>query len=179
MWKAWLVAGACLTILCGCRGGSDHGGKEAKAPTSKQAAAPAAKAAAPLRGASWATVKYPMGCSPVGYAILKTADVELNGDNNKDAVVLVACNAGTESPPVALYAFDGASSASKPRLMARLLSENADRQATAFTVDGRTIRMTVHGFSSDHVPRCCPDETFSLTWTWHGTSGYTFTSQAG
>lgn len=150
----------------------------AAASASATAAATAAVVQDPLRGVAWATQAYPFDCSPVGYLVLHSQDVELTGDRNRDAVVLVRCNAGAGTPPVGLYVFDGASSPAAPRLLATLLSPNEGKQAGTFTVRDRTISMRTYGFSSDRVPHCCPDETFHLTWTWHGTSGYTFGSSS-
>jgi hypothetical protein len=125
---------------------------------------------------AWVTVSYPVDCSPVGYLVLRTRYADLNGDGRLDAVVLVRCNAGAGDPPVGLYAFDGTSSPSNPRLMATLMSTDMDRQANTFTITGTTVSIDAYGKSSSSVPDCCPDEKFRMTWRWHG-SNYSFGSR--
>ncbi len=151
---------ATAAVLTGC-GGAGHAPATASAASTSRAT---------LESTNWATAPYPFDCDRVGYLVLRTRYADLNGDGVPDAVVLVRCNAGAGNPPVALYAFDGASSPSRPRVMATLVSVNTDRIASDVTVTGTTITLDAYGYSSDSVPRCCPDQKFRLTWRWHGSS---------
>ncbi len=161
MRRATLASLAVVAVLAiGCAG-ARHTGTSTGAVTTNPTA---------LTHTSWASVSYPFDCSPVGYLVLRTRYADLNGDGRLDAVVLVRCNAGAGDPPVGLFAFDGASSPSKPRLMATLLSPDTDRLATDFVVNGTTVTMDAYGYSSDRVPRCCPDQKFLMTWRWHGST---------
>ena len=153
-----------LGLATGC--GGAHPATDVSSPTTDRSA---------LTRTDWAAVSYPFDCSSVGYLVMRTRYADLNGDGRLDAVVLVRCNAGAGNPPVGLYAFDGASSPRQPRPMATLISPETDRIAPDFTVNGTTVTVDAYGYSSDSVPRCCPDQKFHLTWRWHG-STYTFDS---
>jgi hypothetical protein len=56
-----------------------------------------------------------------------------------------------------------------PRIVKMLVDPREDREITRFRLEGRTVRATVLGFSSDTTPRCCPDLSRAYAWEWrHG-----------
>jgi len=85
------------------------------------------------------------------------------------AIVLVRCNAGAGTPPVALYVYDKATSRVAAHLAETLIKDSDNWQAGAVNAAGTTISLEVAGFSSNNVPNCCPDVQAALTWEWDGT----------
>jgi uncharacterized repeat protein (TIGR01451 family) len=86
------------------------------------------------------------------------------------AVVLARCVTGAGSPPSGLFTYDRASSRSRAHLAQVLLPPDRGQLANSFTVSGPKIDMTVWDYSSDALPRCCPDLQYTSRWTWSGDS---------
>jgi hypothetical protein len=85
------------------------------------------------------------------------------------AVLVVRCNPGAGTPPVAVYVYDHAASPTDPHLADTLVRDTDNWQAGVIKTHGATISLPVAGFSSINVPNCCPDVETTLTWAWDGT----------
>jgi hypothetical protein len=121
----------------------------------------------PLEAVDWAAVSYPMDCAGVGTETMDvvfarpSAGVEI-------AAVLVACRAGAGSPPRTVFVYDRAASAVEPHLLQTLWSDGVLRLLGAVSVDGDVLTATGSSYSSRDVARCCPDGTFTASWSWDG-----------
>jgi hypothetical protein len=123
----------------------------------------------------WASINFPFTCGttlqgPVGYKVVQVAYPQ-PAPGRKVAVVMVECNAGAGTPPVALFVYDRVSSPLAPHLAQTLIGVSSRYQAARFTASGGTLSATVNAFSSAAVPNCCPDVHKTLTWHWTS-SGY-------
>jgi hypothetical protein len=129
--------------------------------------APPPRAAAPAEGPDLATVTHPLRCQEVGTVVDREVRGDLTGDGIAEAVVAVRCDAGAGSPPhtVLLYgsAPDGAA-----RLLATLVSSDADVLVRRLSLAAGTVEVTGLTYSGSAVPRCCPDEPFVRRWRWAG-----------
>jgi hypothetical protein len=127
----------------------------------------AARAARPSSAPDPKAARYPLECAGAPVAVAKAAYGDADGDGRTDPVAAVHCEAGNGTPPHEVYVLSpGADPGSAPRVVARLLSS-----AQSMTVEGLTVRdgrITVRqlGYSSDNVPRCCPDLRAERTWRW-------------
>lgn len=174
-----LIAAAAVTLATGCTKGTPDVAATSSPPSSTATPTPSPTGdVSALTGVNWAKVTYPFDCGSVGYFVERSRSADLNGDGYLDAVVLVRCDAGAGSPPSGLYAFDGTSSPRRPRLLATLMSPTDNRLAADFSIHDTTVEMVAHGYSSDRVARCCPDQTLDLTWTWHGSTYSSTTDKA-
>jgi hypothetical protein len=129
--------------------------------------APTVPAGVSLRSVNWSAVTYPITntCRPDGVVVQQVAYPDPTPDVHL-AVVLVRCNAGAGNPSSILYVYDRASSPGSPHLASTLVYYHDNWGATAFSANGADLRMRVDGYSSDSVPRCCPDVHTTLVWRW-------------
>jgi hypothetical protein len=113
-------------------------------------------------------VTYPLNCDPgVAADILSQVSGDLDGDGRPETVVVVRCNADTGTPPSGVYVLSApAAAGGAPRIVETLVRPQDDREIAHFRLEGRTVRATVLGFSSDTTPRCCPDLQRSYSWEW-------------
>lgn len=121
-----------------------------------------------LASVDWDAVAYPIDCgSATGIKVHDTFLVTPH-PGHLVAVVLASCDAGAGSPPRSIFVYDGATSAIKPRLHQTLAADGLAHFTTRLRVEGSTVVATGSSYSSDSVPRCCPDGTFTSRWTWSG-----------
>jgi hypothetical protein len=114
----------------------------------------------------WSTVDYPLTCDGTATRVQDVRLGDVDGDGPSEAVVTVRCDAGAGSPPSALYVYDGRPG--RLRLLGTLLRPEDDVLLTTVRVQDRKVTATGTSYSSDQVPRCCPDQRFSATWQWNG-----------
>lgn len=125
-----------------------------------------------LAHVEWNRVSYPDRCGRYGHiTVLRHILYDFGDDGFPDAVVEVRCNFGAGTPPSALYVYDGRSSARHPELLATLLAATARPashyfQTNTFSVYDDVVRTKAGGFTSRHVPSCCPDRSLHLEWVW-------------
>jgi hypothetical protein len=122
----------------------------------------------------WASIIYPFSCGTtlqgrVGYRVVQVAYPQ-PAHGRKVAVVMVECNNGAGTPPVALLVYNEAASPLAPHLAQTLIAVSSRYQASGFTVSGPNLSAAVNGFSSLSVPNCCPDIHTTLTWHWAGSA---------
>ncbi|MDF6022090.1 hypothetical protein [Streptomyces sp. JH34] len=129
--------------------------------TTRHGGAPAAKAPDP------AGVTYPLDCGTVGQTVAESAPGDLDGDGGPETVAVVRCAAGSGTPPSGIYVVTQRSGAA-PRVVATLVDPARKLAVTDFAVRDGRVSATLLGYSSEAVPRCCPDELESATWQWKG-----------
>ncbi|MFJ9551645.1 hypothetical protein [Streptomyces erythrochromogenes] len=129
---------------------------EAPAAKGPQATAPDAAAAT-----------YPLDCKGAPQAVTATAQGDLDGDGRPETVAAVRCDAGSGTPPHALYVLtQDPAEGSRPRVVATLLDTPQRQTATELTVRDRTVTASLLGYSGPEVPRCCPDKKQLAKWRW-------------
>ncbi|MFD6888334.1 hypothetical protein [Streptomyces sp. NPDC059957] len=133
--------------------------------TSPQSPASGPRAAAPDAHA----VTYPLDCKGAPQAVTATAEGDLDGDGRPETVAAVRCDAGSGTPPHAVYVLvqDPAKTAN-PRVVATLLEAARNQTATDLTVRDRVVTAKLLGYSSPEVPRYSPDTEQLAKWRWTG-----------
>ncbi|MGW3123555.1 hypothetical protein ACWDBW_41710 [Streptomyces sp. NPDC001107] len=128
---------------------------EARAGTARTATAP-----------STTGVQFPLACGPVKAVVQKKATGDLDGDGNPETVAVVHCDAPMGTPPDGVYVLTRAADSGRPRVVATLLDPKTGDTVSDFAVRDGAVAATLLGYSSDDVPRCCPDVTQSAMWQW-------------
>ncbi|MFF1409278.1 hypothetical protein ACFVX6_05675 [Streptomyces sp. NPDC058289] len=137
-------------------------------PTSSTTPASPAKgpdAAAPDAHA----ITYPLDCKGAPQAVTATAEGDLDGDGHPETVAAVRCDAGSGTPPHAIYVLaQDTTKAAKPRVVATLLEAGRKQTATDLTVREGLVTASLLGYSSPEVPRYSPDTKQLAKWRWTG-----------
>ncbi len=122
----------------------------------------------PLSSAPVATtVPYPVRCAGAGLDVVGRDAVDMDADGRTDLIAEVRCHAQGGTPPAGLYVIEpGPWPGDRPHIIGTLLSPASKYTLTGLTVQGRTVTAAVHGYSSDRIPRCCPDLERQYSWTW-------------
>ncbi|MER7735003.1 hypothetical protein ABTX80_29320 [Streptomyces erythrochromogenes] len=114
-----------------------------------------------------AAVTYPLDCKGAPQAVTATAQGDLDGDGRPETVAAVRCDAGSGTPPHAIYVLtQDPAGGSAPRVVATLLDTPQRQTATELTVRDRTVTASLLGYSGPEVPRCCPDKKQLAKWRW-------------
>ncbi|MEU3724898.1 hypothetical protein [Streptomyces sp. NPDC031705] len=132
-------------------------GVPAAAPGGPPPAAPDAQAAA-----------YPLDCKGAPHTVTATAQGDLDGDGRPETVAAVRCDAGSGTPPHALYVLARDPQGPAPRVVATLLDTALRRTATELTVRDGLVTARLLGYSSPSVPRFSPDVEQLAKWRWTG-----------
>ncbi|MGW0855209.1 hypothetical protein [Streptomyces sp. NPDC002690] len=114
-----------------------------------------------------AGVVFPLVCGSVGQAVGRQARGDLDGDGKPETVVAVHCAAGSGTPPDGVYVLTHGSGA-VPRIVATLVDPALRTTVGELAVGNAVVSATTLGYSSDEVPRCCPDQREEITWRWSG-----------
>lgn len=116
-----------------------------------------------------AAVTYPLDCKGAPQAVTATAQGDLDGDGRPETVAAVRCDAGSGTPPHAIYVLtqDRAEGA-RPRVVATLLDTPQRQTATDLTVSDGVVTTTLLGYSSPAIPRYSPDVKKLAKWRWSG-----------
>ncbi|MFJ9942370.1 hypothetical protein [Streptomyces erythrochromogenes] len=157
-WLATATAMAAVIAAAGLVQPATGSPAAAEAPAAKgpQATAPDAAAAT-----------YPLDCKGAPQAVTATAQGDLDGDGRPETVAAVRCDAGSGTPPHALYVLTQApAEGSSPRVVATLLDTPQRQTVTELTVRDRTVTASLLGYSGPEVPRCCPDKKQLAKWRW-------------
>jgi hypothetical protein len=142
-------------------------------PADASSGRPAAKSAAPA--ASFAppdpaAATYPLNCADGARTdVITEVSADLDGDGRPETAVVVRCHTDTGTPPSGVYVLAAPSTAGgAPRIAVTLVRPQDNRQVSHFRLEGRRLKATVLGFSSDMVPQCCPDLSRTYSWEWRG-----------
>ncbi|MFD9083882.1 hypothetical protein ACFQ7B_43175 [Streptomyces erythrochromogenes] len=157
-WLATATAMAAVIAAAGLVQPATGSPAAAEEPAAKgpQAAAPDA-----------AAVTYPLDCKGAPQAVTATAQGDLDGDGRPETVAAVRCDAGSGTPPHAVYVLvQDPAEGSRPRVVATLLDTPQRQTATELTVRDRTVTASLLGYSGPEVPRCCPDKKQLAKWRW-------------
>lgn len=130
--------------------------------------AAATSAGAPGAGAPGATaVRYPLDCAGGPVDVVDHASADLDADGRTDTVAVVRCHTESGTPPSGVFVLSrGADPSAPPRIVATLLDPARKLSLTGLSVVGHTVSATLLGYSSDTVPRCCPDLSRKFSWVW-------------
>ncbi|MEV8587327.1 hypothetical protein [Streptomyces sp. NPDC051180] len=159
-WLATATATAAVVALAGLLQPGPAGA------TAGPAAAPAPAPAPEATGAD-----YPLECGGLPVKVAKRASGDLDGDGNPETVAVVHCEAGSGTPPHAVYVLTRGKDESAPaRVVATLVEPELHQNVGALSVRDGAVRATLLGYSTLDVPRCCPDEKEQVSWRWQGGS---------
>ncbi|MDX3235789.1 hypothetical protein PV392_08840 [Streptomyces sp. ME03-5709C] len=112
-------------------------------------------------------VRFPLECAGAPVDVVDRASADLDGDGSPETAAVVRCHSETGTPPSGLYVLSADPSAGNaPRIVATLVDPEEQRGLKGLRAEGRTVRATVLGYSTDDVPRCCPDQQRDYTWEW-------------
>ncbi|MFI6148018.1 hypothetical protein [Streptomyces sp. NPDC051109] len=137
-------------------------------------AAPVNTSAAPASGPQAAApdpaaVTYPLDCKGLPTAVTATAQGDLDGDGRPETVVAVRCDAGSGTPPHAIYVLaQDKTPGATPRVVATLLEAGKRQIATDLTIRDGAVTASLLGYSSPQVPRYSPDVKQLAKWRWSG-----------
>ncbi|MFE9021607.1 hypothetical protein ACFYNL_24030 [Streptomyces sp. NPDC007808] len=133
----------------------------AQAPATDAKNAPAA--AAPPDPAR---VDFPLECGPVKAVVVKKATGDLDGDGTPETVAVVHCDAPMGTPPDGVYVLTQGAETATPRVVATLVDPKDSITVSDLAVRDGAVLADLLSYSSDDVPRCCPDVKDSAKWQW-------------
>jgi len=122
-----------------------------------------------------ARARYPMRCAPAlpgekTIDELAEGSADFDGDGRTETVALVRCHAGMGTPPSGIFVLaPPGKPGARPRVVETLLPPDQGMSANRFRVTAGSVSATLLGYSTDDVPRCCPDKKRKVTWEWDGT----------
>ncbi|KMS70778.1 hypothetical protein ACM01_30065 [Streptomyces viridochromogenes] len=135
--------------------------------TAAQTTGPDAKhAPAALAPPDPARADFPLECGPVKAIVVKKATGDLDGDASPETVVVVHCDAPMGTPPDGIYVLTHSAGTTTPRVAATLVDPKDSTTVSDITVRDGAVIADLLGYSSDDVPRCCPDVKSSAKWQW-------------
>ncbi|MFJ3838311.1 hypothetical protein ACIPY6_22670 [Streptomyces sp. NPDC090054] len=112
-------------------------------------------------------VTYPLDCKGLPQTVTATAQGDLDGDGHPETVAAVRCQAGSGTPPHALYVLiQDPAPGSTPRVVATLLDTDRRRTATDLAIRDGSVTARLLGYSSPDVPRSDPDVSQLAKWRW-------------
>ncbi|MHC3472067.1 hypothetical protein ACYF6T_25710 [Streptomyces sp. 7R007] len=138
-------------------------------PNSATAAQPAGstgKAAHTAAAPATTGVRFPISCGPVKAVVQKKATGDLDGDGQPETVAVVHCDAPMGTPPDGVYVLTRDAHSGDARVVATLLDAKDGDTVSDLTVQDGAVVATLLGYSSEDVPRCCPDVKDSAKWQW-------------
>ncbi|WP_461027736.1 hypothetical protein, partial [Streptomyces sparsus] len=108
---------------------------------------------------------YPLDCGPWEAAVVSRHDADFDRDGRDETVAVVRCASGTGSAPSGVYVLAARRDGS-PRIVETLVDPGEQMSVSDFRVRAGRISAKLHGYSSDTVPRCCPDQERDVSWRW-------------
>lgn len=136
--------------------------------TAAQTAGPEAKNAAPadITPPDPAGADFPLECGPVKAVVVKKATGDLDGDGSPETVAVVHCDAPMGTPPDGVYVLTRTTDTAAPRVVATLVNPKDSITVSDLAVRDGAVQADLLSYSSDDVPRCCPDQKHSAKWQW-------------
>ncbi|MFR9674002.1 hypothetical protein [Streptomyces sp. TR06-5] len=157
----WAATGLALTAVVALAAVIQPSGASAEQAATAAGEAPEADRA-----------RYPLDCGPSGPAVdvIDAASADFDDDGRAETVALVRCASPTGTPPSGIFVLTRpVGSGGRPRIVETLLAPEEGMSTQDFTLresGSRAIAVTLLGYSSDDVPRCCPDLERKVTWRW-------------
>lgn len=112
-------------------------------------------------------VDYPLDCGPWKVGVVSQGAADFDGDGSAETVAVVRCATEGGTPPSGVYVLSRTAQGADTARVAKTLVDPADRLSVDdFAVRDGVISATLRGYSSDEVPRCCPDQERSVKWRW-------------
>ncbi|MBU7599866.1 hypothetical protein JGS22_020100 [Streptomyces sp. P38-E01] len=110
---------------------------------------------------------YPLDCGPWEAGVVEHGAADFDGDGVAETIAVVRCATEGGTPPSGVFVLARAERAGAPPRVVRTLLDPAERLSVDdFAVRGGVISATLRGYSSQKVPRCCPDQERSVSWRW-------------
>ncbi|MFI8181389.1 hypothetical protein ACIF70_12810 [Actinacidiphila glaucinigra] len=163
----WITTAAVIAAVIGSAALVQPAGASTGSPADAKAA-PAAVAPPDPRAAH-----FPLECAGAPVDVVDRASADLDGDGRPETVAVARCHSETGTPPSGLYVLSADPAAgADPRIVETLVDPKEQRSFKGLRIDGRTVRATVLGYSTDDVPRCCPDQQRDYSWEWRSGTYY-------
>ncbi|MDK1473538.1 hypothetical protein QNO07_08915 [Streptomyces sp. 549] len=108
---------------------------------------------------------YPLDCGPWGTDVISRHATDFDGDGRRETVAVVRCSSGIGTPPSGVYVL-AARRDGTVRIAETLVDPGEQLSVSDFRVDEGSISAKLHGYSSESVPRCCPDQERDVSWQW-------------
>ncbi|NBM14338.1 hypothetical protein [Streptomyces sp. GC420] len=134
--------------------------------TANQVRAQSGPGPTPVAAPDPAAATFPMKCGTEGPEVVEHASGDLDGDGRPETVAVVRCEAGFGTPPSGVYVLTRAEEEDAPRVVATFVEPDQRLSVTEFAVRDGRVSATLLGYSSDEVPRCCPDVQERVNWQW-------------
>ncbi|TDC78235.1 hypothetical protein [Streptomyces hainanensis] len=169
----WFVTAAVLVAVTGAASLIEPAGATAPA-AAPGTSAPAtegddARPPAPATAPDPEAADYPVDCGPLDILVTDHVEVDLDADDQPETVAVVRCDAGSGSPPNGVYLLTAPAEAGAPPTVAGTLVDPGERMTVEnLEVRGSDVAVRLLGYSSEAVPRCCPDQRRDVSWTWRG-----------
>ncbi|MBP0933474.1 hypothetical protein CG724_19950 [Streptomyces sp. CB02120-2] len=110
---------------------------------------------------------YPLDCNGAPQIVTDTAQGDLDGDGRPETVAAVRCDAGSGTPPHALYVVTrDRGEGARPRVVATLLDTARRQTVSDLTVRDGAVTASLLGYSSPDIPRFSPDTKHLAKWRW-------------
>ncbi|MYR02349.1 MULTISPECIES: hypothetical protein [unclassified Streptomyces] len=162
----WLATATAVAGVVALSSLVHPGSATAAQPTTGTKAAPAPGTAAAPPGTTGVT--FPLDCGPEKAIVVKKATGDLDGDGRPETAAVVHCDSAMGTPPDGVYVLTRAADGHTPRVVATLVDPKDRLTVTDFALHNGTVSATLLGYSSDAVPRCCPDTKTPAAWHWNG-----------
>lgn len=125
--------------------------------------------AAAEAGPDASQANYPIDCgSPsVGFDVIDSVTTDFDRDGRNETVAVASCAAGAGTPPQGVYVLaQPEKPGGRPEVVETLVPTREQMNVKSLDVSGSTLSMTLLGYSSKDVPRCCPDQQRQVKWEW-------------
>ncbi|NUP20977.1 MAG: hypothetical protein HOZ81_33885 [Streptomyces sp.] len=113
-----------------------------------------------------AHVDFPLECGPVKAIVVKKATGDLDGDGGPETVAVVHCDSPMGTPPDGVYVLTQGAETNAPRVVATLVNPKEGITVSDIAVRDEAVVTDLLGYSTEDVPRCCPDVKNSAKWQW-------------
>ena len=135
--------------------------------TAAQTAGPEAKKAhAATTPPDPSGVDFPLECGPVKAIVVKKTTGDLDGDGSPETVAVVHCDSPMGTPPDGVYVLTRTTQTAAPRIVATLVNPKDGITVSDIAVRDGAVVADLLGYSTEDVPRCCPDVKNSAKWQW-------------
>ncbi|MFR9792092.1 hypothetical protein ACL07V_26095 [Streptomyces sp. MB22_4] len=161
----WLATATAVAGVVALSSLVQPGSATAAQPATGTRAAHAPTAAAPPATTG---VAFPLSCGTEKAVVVKKATGDLDGDGRPETAAVVHCDTAMGTPPDGVYVLTRAADGHTPRVVATLVDPEDRLTVTDFAIHTGTVTATLFGYSSDAVPRCCPDTKTPAAWHWNG-----------